>query len=146
MASSVALDLFDVLYHGVERCGHRLVHQFGLEALNEIRRPAVTTQQLIEFLAADAGEDRWAGNLVAIEMEDRQHCTIGGSVEKFVGMPGCGQWPGFCLAVTNHAGGNQIWIVKYGTEGMTQRIAKLTPLVNGAGAFGRSMARYATGK
>ena len=45
-------------------------------------------------------------------------------------MSGRGQRPGFRLAITNHAGDNELGIVEHRTESVTQRIAKLTALVN----------------
>jgi len=40
-------------------------------------------------------------------MQDRQHRTVGGRIEKFVGMPRRGQRSGFCLAVTDDTGDDQ---------------------------------------
>jgi hypothetical protein len=65
----------------------------GLVALDEVRRPAVAAQQLFQFLAGDAGEDGRVGNLVAVEMQDRQHRAVGGRIEKLVGMPAVASGP-----------------------------------------------------
>ena len=109
-------------------------------------RPAVTTQRLIEFLTVDAGVDRCAGNFVANEMEDRQHRAVGGSVEEFNGIGGRGQRPGFRLAIANYARDNELANVEHRTVSVTPRIAERSAFVNGAGALGRGMARYATRK
>ena len=61
-------------------------------------------------------------------------------------MPGRGQWPRFGLAIAYHAGDNQIGIVEYRAEGMAERIAQFTTLMDRSGTFRRGMAGYATGK
>src|ERR1700733_4932209 len=66
-------DLFDGL---VERCGHSLVHQTGLVALDEVGRPTATAQELLQFLVADSCEHRRIGNLVAVQMQNWQLSTI----------------------------------------------------------------------
>jgi hypothetical protein len=67
------VNTLDLLNHYVERCGHSLVHQCRLMSLNVIGRPAVAAQELIQFLRFDAREDRRVGDLVAVEVQDRQH-------------------------------------------------------------------------
>ena len=102
--AGVLLDLLDLLDRRVERRGHGLVHQLRLVALDEVRRPAVAAEQLLQFLVLDAGEDGRVGDLVAVEMQDRQHRAVGGRIEELVGMPGRGQRPGLRLAVADDAG------------------------------------------
>ena len=80
------------------------MHQLGLVTLDEMRRPAVAAKQLLQFLALDAGQDCRIGDLVAVEVQDRQHRAIGGGIEKLVGMPRRRQRPGFRLAVADDAG------------------------------------------
>ena len=50
----------------VQGGGHQLVHFFRLIALDEIRRVAIATKQVIELLVADASEKAGIGNLVAV--------------------------------------------------------------------------------
>ena len=102
--AGVLLDLLDLLHRRVERRGHGLVHQLGLVTLDEVGRPAVAAEQLFQFLVRDAGEDGRVGNLVAVQMQDRQHRAVGGRIEELVGMPGRGQRSGFRLAVADDAG------------------------------------------
>ena len=64
-------------------------------------------EQLLQFLMLDPGQDGRVGNLVAVEMQDRQHGAVGGRIEKLVGMPGGGQRPGLRLAVADDAGDDE---------------------------------------
>ena len=50
-------------------------------------------------------------------------------------MPRCGQGCGFRLAIADDAADNKIGMVVHRTERMTERIAQLAALVNGARAL-----------
>ena len=140
------LDLPDLLDGGIKRGGHRLVHQRGFVPLDEIGRPAIAAQQLLQLLARDAGEDRRVGDLVAVEMQDRQHRAVGRRIEELVGMPRGGQRPGLRLAIADDAGDDQVGIVERRAECVAERIAEFAALVDRAGAFGRGVARNAAGE
>ena len=77
--------------------GHGLMHLCRLVAFDEVGRPAVAAQQLLQFLVRDARQDGRVGDLVAVEMQDRQHRAVGDRVEELVGMPGGGQRDRFPL-------------------------------------------------
>src|SRR5450432_653678 len=79
-------------------------------------------------------------------MENRQNCYVARRVEKFIGVPGRGQRTGFCFAVTDHAGHNQIRIIKNGAKRMAERIPELPTLVNRSRTLRRRMTRNASGK
>ena len=98
MDAVVLLDFFYLLHRRVERRGHGLMHQPGLVTFHEVGRPPVAAEQLFQSLAGDAGKHGRVGDLVAVEMQDRQHRAIGGRIEKLVGMPRRGQRSGFRLA------------------------------------------------
>ena len=78
----------------------------------------------------DACEDGRVGDLVAVEVQDRQHHAVGDRVEELVGMPCGGQRAGLGFAVADDAGDDQVRIVERGPEGMADRIAQLAPLMN----------------
>ena len=85
-------------------------------------------------------------DLVAIEVQDRQHGAVRNWVEKLVGLP-CGrQRPRFRLTVADDAGDDQIRIVERGPEGMAKRISKLAAFVNRARRGRRDMAGNSAGK
>ena len=134
------LDAPDLLDDGVERRGHRLVHQRGIVSLDEVGRPAVAAQQLFQLLTGDPRENGRVGDLVAVEMQDRQHRAVGDGIEKLVGVPGRRQRPGLRLAVADDAGDDEIGIVEHGAERVTERIAELAALVDRTRTFRRRVA------
>ncbi len=146
VGTGVVLDMPDFFHRLVECRSHGLVHQRGILALDEVRRPAAAAEKLFQFLRFDARENGRVGNLVAVEMQDRQHRAVAGRVQELVGMPGGGQRPGFRLAVADDAGDDQIGIVEHRPEGMAERIAQLAPLVDRARTFRRGVAGNAAGK
>ena len=85
----------------IQRRGHRLVHQRRLMALDVVRRPAIAAQELIQFFRFDARENGRVGDLVAVEMQDRQHRAIGDGIEKLVGLPRRRQRTCFRLAIAD---------------------------------------------
>ena len=138
LIARLLLDCFDLLDRHIERRGHRLMHQVRLVTLDEIGRPAVAAQQLFQFFAGDAGEDGRIGDLVAIEMQDRQHRAVGGRIEKFIGMPRRRQRSGLRFAVADDAGDDQIGIVEHRAERMAERITQFAALVNRTRASGEA--------
>src|ERR1035438_9667453 len=94
----------------------------------------------------DTSQDGRIGNLVAVEMQDRQHRAIGGRVEKLVGMPRRGQWSGFRLPIADDAGDDEIGIVEHCPERMAERIAQFAALVDRAWALRRRVAGNSSGK
>jgi hypothetical protein len=85
-------------------------------------------------------------DLVAVQVQDRQHRAVGSRVEELIGMPGSRERAGLRLAIAYHAGDDQVRVVEGRAEGMAQRIAELTALVNRTGAFRGRVARNATRK
>ena len=86
------------------------------------------------------------GNLVTVEMQDRQHRAVGGRIEKLIGMPCRGQRAGFRLAIADHAGDDEIGIIEHRAEGMAERITQFAALVDRARAFRRGVAGNSAGK
>ena len=95
------------------------MHQPGFMTLDEIGRPPVAAETF-QFLAGDAGEQGRVGNLVAVEMQDRQHRAVGDRIEKFVGMPCRGEGSGFRLAIADDTGDDQARIVEHRPERMAE--------------------------
>ena len=80
----------------------------------------------------DAGQDGRVADLVTVEVQDRQHGSIGNWVEKLVGLP-CGrQGARLRFTVADNAGDDQIRIVERGPEGMAERVPQLAAFVNRA--------------
>ena len=94
----------------------------------------------------DAGQHGRVGDLVAVQVQDGQHRTVGGGVEELVRMPAGSQWPGFGLAVADDAGDHQIWIVERRAVGVHQGVAEFAALMDGARSLGSHVAGDATRK
>ena len=111
-----------------------------------MRCVAVAAEQLVEFLTADAGEHGRIGDLVAVQVQDRQHRSVGQRVQELVRVPAGRHRPGLGLAVPDGAGDDQAGVIEGRTVGMRQRIAELAPLVDRPGRLRRHVARDASGK
>ena len=85
-------------------------------------------------------------DLVAVEMEDRQHTPITGRVDEFVSVPTRCQRSRLGLAVADDAGDDQIGVVECGSVGMAERVSQFASFVNAAGRFRRHMAGNSAGK
>ncbi len=118
-----SLDLMDLLDHRVQRHSHRLVHRCGFVPFNDVRSPTATTEELHQFLARNARQNRRIRDLVSIEMQDRQHGPVMHRIEKLVGMPRRGQRTRLGLAVPHHTSGNQIGIVEHRAKRVAQRVS-----------------------
>src|SRR5437773_2617603 len=114
--------------HGVERSGHREMRRSRLVALNEMRDIAVAAKQVLELLPRDPSEYGGTGNLVTVEMQDREHHTIQNRIEKFVRVPAGRQRPGFGFPITDDARDHQLRIVERGTVRVCERITELASL------------------
>jgi len=128
--SSIGLELLDLrdgLVHGGR---HELVHLLGVVAFDELRRPAAATEELVQLLGLYAGQNRRVANLVAIQVQDRQHCPVGDRVEELVGVPGGRQGARFGLSVADDAGDDETGIVERRAEGMTERVPEFATFVD----------------
>ena len=115
-------------------------------ARDQERLPPITTKEVEELVFRDAREHRRVRDLVAVQVQDRKHGAVDARVEELVRVPAGGEGPGFCLAVSNDAGYEQIGIVERGPERMRQRIAELSAFMDRPGSLGSGVARDAAGK
>ena len=67
--------------------GHLPVHVGGLVALDGETSVPVAAQQALELVAVDARRDGRVGDLVAVEVQDRQHRAVVHRVDELVGVP-----------------------------------------------------------
>ena len=141
-----ALNAVDLTDRPVERSGHLLVHLLRLAAFHETRFPAAAAEEAFNLFVAHAGEDGGVGDFKTVQMQDRQHRTVGDRVHEFVAVPRGRQRPGFGLAVADDAGCNEIGVIRHGAEGVGKGIAQFAALVDGAGSLGRHMAGNAAGE
>ena len=129
----------------VEGRRHGLVHRAGLVALDEERLVAVSDQETAQFRRRHPREESRVGDLVAVEVEDRQDRAVADGIEEFGRVPGSRERSRLGLAVTDHAGDDQARVVERGPEGVDQGIAEFTALVDRSGQFGRGVAGDASG-
>ncbi len=111
----------------------------------EVRLIAHALEELGELGVGDAGQDRGVGDLVAVEVQDRQHDTVGLGVHELVGLPRSGERAGLGLAVAHHGHGQQGRVVHDGAVSVGQGVAELAALVDGAGGLGREVRGDAAG-
>ena len=111
----------------------------------EVRLIAHSLKELGELFVGHAGKDGGVGDLVAVEVQDRQDDTVGCRVHELVGLPRSRKRTGLGLAVAHHGHGQQARVVHDGTVGVAERVAELAALVDGARRLGRKVARDATG-
>ena len=118
----------------------------GIVAGDEIRVPTAAGEERGELVVGNARQDRGIGDLVAVEVQDREHRAVAHRVEELVGVPTRRQRPRLGLTVADDARDDEIRIVERGTERVAQRVAELAAFVHGARRLGRNVARDATGK
>ena len=140
------LDRLDPVKHDVERRGHQFVHDRGVASRHIVRLVAIALHERGELRLGNTREDRGAGDLVAVQMEDRQHRAVARGVDELVRVPARGERRRLRLAIADDATGDEIRIVECRAVRMRERVAELTALVDGAGCFGRDVARNAARK
>ena len=88
----------------------------------------------------DARKEARVGDLVAVEVEDREHAAIAGRVEELVAVPAGRERPGLGFAVADDAGDDQVRVVEGCAVSMAQRVAELAAFMDAAGRFRRDVA------
>ena len=111
----------------------------------EVRLIAHALKELGEFFVGHAGKDGGVGDLVTVEVQDRQDDAVGCRVHELVGLPRGGKRTGLGLTVAHHGHGQQARVVHNGAVGVAERVAELTALMDGTGRLGRKVARDAAG-
>ncbi len=115
-------------------------------SLDEVRLVAHALEELLQFVLRDAGEEAGVGDLVAVEMEDREHAAVSGRIEELVAVPAGGERSGLRLAVADDAGDDQVRVVERCPIGVAQGVPELAPLVNAARRLGATWLGMPPGK
>ena len=84
----------------------------GVRALDEPRRVAVALEQRPQLVAGDPREHRRVGDLVAVQVQDRQHRAVARRVQELVRVPAGGERAGLGLAVADDAQRQQVRVVE----------------------------------
>ena len=85
------LDRGDLLDDGVHDGRPSAGGRRRVVALDEVRRVPVALHQRPQLVLRDPGQDRRVGDLVAVEVQDRQHGAVADRVEELVRVPAGGQ-------------------------------------------------------
>ena len=144
--SRLRLDLFDLAQYGVQRLRHQLMHQRRVIPDDEMRLVTVSMEQAGQLFLWDTGQNRRVRDLVAVEVQDRQHRAIALRIQKLVGVPAGRQWPGLGLAVADDAADEQVRVIKGRSERMRQRVTQLAAFMDRAGSLRRGVAGDAAGE
>ncbi len=89
-------------------------------AFHEERGPAAAAQQLVQFRAGNARQNRRVGNFIAVEVKNREDRAVADRIEELVGVPGGRQRAGFGFSITNNTGGDEIGVI----EDCAERVAE----------------------
>ena len=146
LGAGVGPDLLDLRHDRVEHAGQLLVDRLRVAPLDEVRLVAHALEELLQFVLGDAGEEAGVGDLVAVQVEDRQHAAVAGRVEELVAVPAGGERPGLRLAVADDAGDDQVRVVERGPVGVAQGVAQLAAFVDAARGLRGDVAGDAAGE
>ena len=125
---------------------HRLMHAGRITAFNEIRGVAVPGEQSRQLVVVNARQDRRIIDLVAVEMQDRQHRSVGDRVEEFIAVPAGRKRTCFRLPVAHHCERDQVRVVVDRPIGVRKAVAEFAALVDAAWRFWRGVAADAARK
>ncbi len=124
----------------IEHRGQSSVDREQLVAGHEVRFVAVTGQQLGDVHVAGAAEHGRPGDLVAVQMQNRQHRTVVDRVQKADAFPAAFERSGLGLAIAHDGGHDQVRVVEGGPERVREHVTELAAFVNGAWRVGAGVA------
>jgi hypothetical protein len=119
------------------------VHAPGLVTLHHVDGVAVSGEQGVKIGVGSSPQHRGARDLVAVEVEDREHRAVAGRVQEADALPASLQGAGLRLAIAHHGGHDEVGVVEGGAEGVGEDVAELAALVDGAGRRHAHVARDA---
>jgi hypothetical protein len=121
------------------------VHVGWVVAFDEVDRVAVTFEYGADLVVRGTPQDGGVGNLIAVEVQDRQDRSVASRVEEADGLPGALQRSGLRLAVADHGGDEEVGVVEGGAESVDENVAELAALVYRAGSGHAHVARHPAG-
>ena len=139
-------DLADDVQGDVERLRQLAVDVGWVVAGDRQDLVPVTLEQLDQLVLRDAGEHRRIGDLVAVEVEDRQDGAVTSGIDELVGVPAGSQRAGLGFTVADDAGDEQPGVVERRPVGVCQGIPELAALVDRPRHLRRHVAGDPAGK
>ena len=118
----------------------------GVVTFDKDRLPALATQVGGHVLIAGAAEDSRAGDLVAVEVDDRDDRAVAARVEEVRQAPRRGQRAGLGFAVADDAGDEEIRVVHGGPAGVDQGVPEFAALMDRPGCLHADVAGNASGR
>jgi hypothetical protein len=137
--SRLLLHRADLADRVLERRRHCLVHHVRVTAFDEVRLVPVADEQRLQLGVTDARQDRGVGDLVAIQVENRQHGAVADRVDELVRVPRSGKRSGLRFAVADDAGDDQIGVVEHHPVRMRHAVPEFAALMDRAGGFRRDV-------
>src|SRR4029077_13781353 len=110
----------------IERSSHLLMHSPRFVPFDEAELVPVPFKQFSKIIVRNPREEARIGDLVTVEMKDRQDAAVALRVKKFVAMPAGRQWTGLRFAIADDAGHDQTRIVESGPISMRQGVSHLS--------------------
>jgi hypothetical protein len=108
------------------------MHLFRLVAFHEGHVVAVPGEEGANLVVGRPGQHGRVGDLVSVEVEDREDGAVAGGIQKADPFPGSGQRAGLCLAVPDDRGDDEVRVIEGSAERVAEDVAKLAALVNRA--------------
>ena len=100
-------------------------------ALDDMWSPTVAPEEIWSSSSgANSRQHRRIGDLVSVQMENRQHRAVTNRIQELVRVPGCGERPGFRFAVAHHHADDQIGIIECRTKRMRDAVAQFAAFVD----------------
>ncbi len=104
--TSFGADLKNAPDRPIHGGSHGFVHGLRFTAFHENRLPAIAAHQARQLVMRNPRQQGRVGDLVAIQVQHRQHRPIADRVEELVDMPRSGQGSGFGLPITHTGQGD----------------------------------------
>ena len=122
------------------------VHLLGLVAGNHVDVVAVCLEQGAHLVVRLPAEDGGPADLVAVEVQDREHRAVADRVQEADALPRALERGGLGLAVADHTGHDEVGVVEHRAERVGQGVAQLAALVDGPRRRHAHVARDAAGR
>ena len=140
----------DLVQRRVHRGGHPLMDDGRIFAVeppcDDIRVVAVAAHQVEELVLVDPGEHGRVGDLVTVEVENRQDRAVIHRIEELVAVPAGRERSGLGLTVADDTRDQQTGVVERDAVGVGEGVAELAAFVDRARRLGRGVARHAAGE
>ena len=122
------------------------MHQRRVVPLHVVRFVPESAQQRVEFISVDPRQHRGVGNLVAVEVQDRQHGAVAHRVDELVRVPRGRERTGLRLTVADHGCDDQLGVVERGAIGMRKCVTEFPALMDRPRCLGRHVAGNTAGE